>query len=420
MNIMVESNEALVEQAKHLFMPNYKPAPFVIARGEGCWLFDVEGNKFLDLVGGIAVSVLGHAHPRLVEAITTQVSRVLHTSNLYLNRPAIELAKALVDAWTKSARSVGAGDPGGVRVFFCNSGAEANEGQLKLARRYAWDRGEKSRTKIVAFDHSFHGRTYGALAATGQPKYHEGFGKMLEGFVHVPYGDVDALRRVVDKDTAAVLVEPLQGEGGVRVPPPGFIAACRELATKNGALLLFDEVQVGVGRTGKMFCFEQEGVVPDMLSLAKGIGGGLPLGAVLAKEDVAAHLAYGTHATTFGGNPVACAAGTVVFDVLSEPGFLDRVTAIGAYLTRGLRELGERHRAFQEVRGRGLLIGAQLRQGVGFDAKSVVDACRARDVLIHVAGTDVLRLAPALILTEAEAKLGLEAIDQAIGSLVKR
>jgi acetylornithine/N-succinyldiaminopimelate aminotransferase len=396
------TNHTLAEEAKKLFIPNYKPAELAIERGEGSYVFDAEGNRYLDLVAGIAVSVLGHNHPKLVEAIRTQAGRVLHTSNLYLNTPSIDLARRL----TKHSFAE--------RVFFCNSGAEANEAQIKLARRYAWDRGEKNRNVIVSFDQSFHGRTMGALTATAQPKYHEGFGPLPAGFTYLEYGDVEALERKVDDTTAAILIEPIQGEGGVRMPPSGFLAACRAIATKKGALLMFDEVQVGVGRTGKMFAHQHEGVVPDSMSIAKGIGGGLPLGAIVTKEAIGSHLGYGTHATTFGGNPVACAAGCVVLDTLAEPGFLERASEVGRVLMDGLRAIGERTRAFKEVRGRGLLIGAELKDKIGFDAKAIVDACRKQGVLTHVAGTNVLRLAPPLTLSKEEAEEGLSLIERAV------
>lgn len=402
------TNAALAERSAGVFLPNYKPSPLVIERGEGCSVFDVEGRRYLDLVGGIAVSVLGHGHPRLVQAIRDQAGRILHTSNLYLNRPAIELGERLLERCF------------GERVFFCNSGAEANEAQIKLARRYAYDRGDKERIKIITFDQSFHGRTYGALAATAQPKYQEGFGPMPGGFEYSTYGDVAALERAVDEKTAAVLVEPIQGEGGVRVAPPGFLAACRRITRERGALLLLDEVQVGVGRTGRMFCHQWEEIVPDSMSIAKGIGGGLPLGAIVTTAALGSHLTYGTHATTFGGNPVACAAGLAVLEALSENGFLEHVVEVGRALEAGLNQIGTRSGAFSEVRGRGLLIGAVLHPGAGFEAKDIVDACRARGVLVHVAGRDVLRLAPPLILSAAEAQEGLEAISAAVDALGQR
>lgn len=399
---------SLVDRAAAVFTPNYRPAPIVLDRGEGSWVFDTEGHKYLDLVSGIAVSALGHAHPKLVAAIQAQAAKLLHTSNLYLNAPAVELAERLVAGCFAE------------RVYFCNSGAEANEAAIKLARRYHYDRGDTKRIEILTFEHSFHGRTYGALTATAQPKYHEGFGPMPGGFAYLPYGDVPALEAAVGDETAAVMLEPLQGEGGVRVPPPGYLAEVRRICDAKGALLIFDEVQVGIGRTGELFGHQVEGVEPDIMSLAKGIGGGLPLGAMVCRAEVGASLIPGTHATTYGGNPVACAAGAVVLDEVAKPERLAHVRDVGAALMAGLTRIGERFSVFSEVRGRGLLIGAELRPEVDFDAKAIVDAARAKGVLAHIAGPRVLRLAPPLILEPAEATTGLEAIEAALEDLTGR
>jgi acetylornithine/N-succinyldiaminopimelate aminotransferase len=401
------SNAEWAKRAQAVFTPNYKPAPMVLERGEGVYVFDVEGRRYLDLVGGIAVSALGHAHPALVEAIRAQAGKILHTSNLYLNAPAIELAERLTKAGF------------GERVFFSNSGTEANEAAIKLSRRYQHDRGERERREVLTFEGSFHGRTYGALAATAQPKYHEGFGPMPAGFKYLPLGDVEALERAAGPATAAIMIEPLQGEGGVKLPPRGFLAACRRVADRTGALLVFDEVQVGLGRTGRVFGFQEEGVAPDILTLAKGIGGGLPLGALLTSAKIGASLAYGTHASTFGGNPVATAAGKVVLEAITAPAFLEQVRSVGEHLMRGLRAISERTGVFQEVRGRGLLIGAELSTRVPFEAKAIVDACRERAVLVHVAGPRVMRLAPPLVLGPADADRGLSAIGEAVESLLR-
>ncbi len=397
------SNHALAERATAVFTPNYRPAELVIDRGEGCHVFDVEGRRYLDLISGIAVSALGHGHPRLVEAIAQQAGRVMHTSNLYLNEASIRLAERLVS---------GSLD----RVYFCNSGAEANESAIKLARRHAWSRGDQDRVGIVSFTGSFHGRTFAALTATAQPKYHEGFHPLPAGFSYLEYGDTAALEAGVTTGTAAVIVEPIQGEGGVRVPPPGFLAAVRARCDEVGALLIFDEVQTGIGRTGTLYAHQHDGVVPDIMSLAKGIGGGLPLGAILARHEVAAALVPGTHATTYGGNPVACAAGAVVLDALQAPGFLEQVRAVGAQLAEGLRATG----AFAEVRGRGLLIGAELGPEQPFDATAVVAEARSRGVLCHIAGARVLRLAPPLILGPDEAAEGLAALTVAVQAVQAR
>lgn len=398
---------SLVERAEHVFTPNYRPAPIVLDRGEGSRVYDTEGRAYLDLVSGIAVSALGHNHPRLVDAIRAQAGRILHTSNLYLNAPAIELAEQLVAGCFAE------------RVYFCNSGAEANEAAIKLARRYHWDRGDRERTEIISFERSFHGRTYGALTATAQPKYHEGFGPMPGGFTYLPYGDPAALEAAASSKTAAIMLEPLQGEGGVRAPPAGYLAEVRRIADACGALVIFDEVQVGIGRTGRLFAHQHEGVEPDIMSLAKGIGGGLPLGAMVCRAQVGASLVPGTHATTYGGNPLACAAGAVVLDEVAKPAMLAHVEAVGAQLREGLARIGARFELFSEVRGRGLLIGAELREGAPFEAKAIVEAARAEGVLAHIAGPTVLRLAPPLILTEAEAAEGLAGIEAAIERLLR-
>ncbi len=396
---------ALIQRAEKVFTPNYRPAPIVLQGGDGCEVYDTEGGRYLDLVSGIAVSALGHNHPALVKAIRAQAGRILHTSNLYLNEPAIDLAELLVAGSFADS------------VYFCNSGAEANEAAIKVARRYAWDQGQKDRVQIISFDKSFHGRTYGALTATAQPKYHEGFGPMPGGFDYAPYGDVAALEAMVSDKTAAVMIEPIQGEGGVRMPPDGYLQEIRRICDAHGALLIFDEVQVGVGRTGVLFAHQFEGVTPDIMSLAKGIGGGLPLGAMVCRRAVGASLIPGTHATTYGGNPMACAAGAVVLRHVQTPECLAQINQVGAVLSRGLAQIGESCGVFSQVRGRGLLIGAQLKDGVSFDAKAIVNAAREQGVLAHIAGLRVLRLAPPLILTADEAREGLKGIEAAIKSL---
>jgi len=394
------SNADLIARAERVFLPNYKPAPVVFDRGEGAWVFDKDGNKYLDLVSGIAVSLLGHGNARLADVIAAQSKKLIHVSNLYWNEPSIVLAERLV------------AHDFGERVFFSNSGAEANEAAIKLARRYAWSRGEKERVEIVALNNSFHGRTMGALAATGQPKYREGFEPLPRGFVHVSMGDVAALEAAVGPKTAAIMVEPIQGEGGVRPAPDGYLAEVRRIADAAGAIVIYDEIQTGFGRTGKIWCHQHQGVAPDVMTLAKGIAGGLPLGAMLATSKVAGALAYGTHGTTFGGNPVATAAGAVIMDALDQPGFLANVTAVGDHLMRGLQAIGERW--FSVVRGKGLLIGAELAADVPFEAKVIVDAARANGLLLHIAGPRVVRLAPPLILTKDEADQGLRLIERTL------
>lgn len=402
------STPELIARAERAFLPNYKPAPMILDHGQGAWLFDTDGKSYVDLVGGIAVSALGHGHPALVAAISAQAAKLIHASNLYWSEPSIRYAERLVAA-----------TPFAERVFFSNSGAEANEAAIKLSRRYAWLKGEKERVEIVSFTHSFHGRTFGALAATAQPKYHEGFAPLPGGFVHLPLGDVAALEAATGPRTAAIMVEPIQGEGGVRPTPPGFLAAIREVADKVGALVVFDEIQCGFGRTGKMWAHQHEDVRPDIMSVAKGIAGGLPLGAILTTERIGAALQVGSHGTTFGGNPVATAAGLVVMDTLESPGFLGHVTEMGERLRRGIEALGRTRGTFSEVRGKGLILGAELAPDVKLEAKAVVDAARDQGLLVHVAGTRVLRLVPPLVITASDIDAALERLDRALAGLAK-
>ncbi|MEE2903110.1 MAG: aspartate aminotransferase family protein [Myxococcota bacterium] len=399
-------NSSWKNRATEAFTPNYRPAPLLLERGEGVHIFDAEGNQFLDMISGIAVSALGHNHPKLVSAIVEQTKKILHTSNLYLNQPSIELAELMCASGFFDG------------VYFCNSGAEANEAAIKLARKYAHDRGHKDRNEIVSFLGSFHGRTFAALTATAQPKYHIGFQPLPEGFRYLPFDDVSVLEEGITERTAGVIIEPMQGEGGVRVPTPGFLKSIRDRCDEVGAVLIFDEVQVGVGRTGHVFAHQFENVEPDIMTLAKGIGAGLPLGAMVATNAVGSSLSYGSHATTYGGNPVACVAGKVVFEALNEPAFLENVAARGEQLMAGLRQINEKYECFQEVRGRGLLIGAELKPELHFDAKALVGECRERGILSHIAGLQVFRLAPPLILEESHVDTALSVFETSIDKLM--
>lgn len=359
----------------YLFPTNPRP-DFVIERGENAWLWDAEGRRYLDLSGGLSVNALGHAHPDVVQAIATQAARYGHVSNIFYNDQTTALAETIC------ARSFGES------VFFANSGAEANEAAIKLARRWFHTRGE-ARAEIVSAVRSFHGRTMGALAATGQPNYHVGFAPLPGGFRHVPYGDIDALREAVGPHTAAVMLEPMQGEGGVVIPPPGYLAKVRELCHAAGCLLHFDEVQVGMGRTGKLFCHEHDGVTPDTMSLAKALGGGLPLGALVARREQAAVMVPGTHASTFGGNPIACAAGLATFRVIERDGLVARSADIGVRMLETLRAGLGGHASVVDIRGRGCLVGVDVTRASG-----LLDRLRARNVLASVVRENVLRLAP--------------------------
>jgi acetylornithine/N-succinyldiaminopimelate aminotransferase len=373
---------------------NYARFPVAFTHGNGCRLYGEDGREYLDLFAGLAVSSLGHAHPALVAAIREQAGKLLHTSNLYYHEPGARLAEKLVELTFAD------------RVFFCNSGAEANEAAIKMARRAS-----NGRYRIVSVHGSFHGRTYGALAATGQPSLQEGFGPMLEGFVHVEPCNADAVAEAVDGDTAAVLVEPIIGEGGAVVPPEGYLAALREICDRSGARLILDEVQTGNGRTGKLFAYEHEGIVPDIVTTAKGLGGGLPIGAVLAREDVASAFVPGSHGTTFGANPVCCAAALAVLDQLTTGGVTENAARVGAYLLAKLQAaLGGRDDVV-EIRGKGLLIGVEMKT----DTKPVVKALLERGVVANSTAGTVLRIIPPLILTEAEADEGVAAIVEVLG-----
>lgn len=392
-------NADIAARGTDVLVGNYAPQPIALVRGEGCTLYDAEDNAYLDLMGGIATATLGHAHPRLRAALETQAGKLWHVSNLYTTEPQIQLAERITANSFAEA------------VYFCNSGAEANEAALKLARRHYHDRGE-ARHEIVAFEGAFHGRTLFTVSATGTPAYWEGFGPMVPGISHAAWGDLEDVRRKLSPKTAAILVEPIQGEGGLRTPPPGFLEGLRSLADENGCLLIFDEVQVGMGRTGPLFAHEQEGVVPDVMTLAKALGGGIPIGAMCTTRALSGALVPGTHASTFGGNPLACAVAVAVFDELLEGGVLDHAKAMGERLGEGLeaiaREAGPE--VVIEPRGRGLLRGLALAEAPG----PIVDACRERGVLVISAGGNVLRLAPPLVISAEEIDRGLAVLREVL------
>jgi len=369
-------------------MANYGTPPVALVRGDGAVVTDADGKEYLDLLGGIAVNVLGHAHPAVITAVTTQIATLGHVSNLYINEPAIALAEQLL-------AHLGTED---ARVLFGNSGAEANEAAFKIARR-------TGRPTIIAAENSFHGRTMGALAMTGQPAKRTPFEPMPAGVQFVPYGDVAALEAVVDSDTAAVMLEPMMGEYGVVVPPEGYLAAAREITTRHGALLMLDEVQTGMGRTGWFFAYQATGIVPDVVTLAKGLGGGLPLGVCIGIGKAGALLELGQHGTTFGGNPVCCAAALAVLATLRQDNLLTRADALGKEIAAGIEELG--HPLVDHVRGAGLLLGVVLRAPV---APAAERAARDAGFLVNAARPDVLRLAPPLVLTDEQANRFIAAL----------
>lgn len=376
----------------------YRRAPVAFARGQGVRLWDLEGKEYLDFVAGIATTSLGHAHPVLVQALCQQASRYVHVSNLYHIPEQAQAAKRLVELSSLD------------RAFFCNSGAEAVESAIKLARR--WGRAVRGPDayEIVVMDGSFHGRTLGALAATGNRRYWEGFEPLPAGFRFVPYDDLDAVSDAVHERTCAVLVEPVQGENGVVVPSPGYLRGLASLCRDRGVLLLLDEVQTGIGRTGQVFAYQHEGIRPDVVALAKGLGGGVPIGAVLAREEVARHLGPGDHGSTFGGNALACAAACAVLDVVAEEGFLERVRRAGARLVAGLRALGERHPVIESVRGIGLLVAADLT----VEAGPVVEAALRRGLLVNAVRPKTVRLSPPLVVTETEVDEALQRLEESL------
>jgi len=379
-------------------LPTYARAELSFEKGEGAWLYGRDGERYLDFGAGIAVNALGHAHPHLVQALTEQATKVWHTSNLFRIPEGERLAKRLVENTFADV------------VFFSNSGAEANEAAIKMARKHHAANGHPERFRIVTFEGAFHGRTLATIAAGGQAKYLEGFGPKVEGFDQVPVEDIEALKAVIGPETAALMIEPIQGEGGVRTVSNAFLRELRSLCDKHGLLLIFDEIQTGVGRTGKLFAYEWTGVTPDIMSVAKGIGGGFPMGACLATSDAARGMTVGTHGTTFGGNPLAMAVGNAVLDVILEPGFLKEVERKALLLKQRLAELKDRHPSvIADVRGQGLMMG--LRTVV--PNTEFVTAARAQKLLLIGAGDNVVRLLPPLIIGDAEISDAFNRIDAA-------
>ena len=374
-------------------IPTYKRWPLRVVEAHGCTVFDESGEEYLDLIGGIAVATVGHSHPHVVDAIKSQAERLIHVSNLYETEPQMTLADRLSSI------------SGGKQSFFCNSGAEAVECALKLARKWGHESG---RTKIVATDGAFHGRTFGALSATGQPGKKTAFEPLVPDFVHVPYGDASAIEAAVDGSTAAVLLEPIQGEAGVVVPEPGYLTEVRDICDRAGVLLIFDEIQTGLARTGQWFAYEHEGVVPDILTLAKALAGGLPMGACLASSEVAAAFAPGDHATTFGGGPVVAAAALAVLEVVEKEGLAARAADLGPRVLEAFEDVP----GVVSVRGRGLLIGIVLEEP---KAHRVAEIALENHVLVNNATDNVVRLAPPLVISDDELARGIDVVAAAIG-----
>ncbi len=377
----------------------YAPPEQYFVRGEGVWMWDEAGDKYLDCIAGISVNALGHAAPVLVKALTDQAGKLWHTSNMFKVKGQETLAAKYV---ATSFADV---------VFFTNSGTEAIEGCLKLARKYHAANGQPERIDIITFEGAFHGRSYAAVNAGGNPSYLDGFGPRLPGYVQVPFNDLDAVKAKIGPTTAAILLEPIQGEGGLRASSDAYLRGLRHLADENGLLLIFDEVQSGAGRSGKLWAHEWSGVTPDAMAVAKGVGGGFPMGAFLATREAAKGMVRGTHGTTFGGNPMAMAVGNAVFDEISKPEFLENVRKVSNFLGQALEGVKDRHpNLVVEVRGKGLLRGLKL----SIDPKSIQNKLRDRKVLVGVAGENVLRLAPALIIDEAQLSQAIDALDAAL------
>lgn len=388
-----------------LMVPIYAPAPFVPVRGEGSRVWDQGGKMYIDFAAGVAVTSLGHCHPALVRALTEQAHTLWHVSNWFTNEPALRLARRLVDHTFAE------------RVFFCNSGAEANEAALKLARRYAHDRFGPKRIRVISTLNSFHGRTLFTVTAGGQAKYASGFGPNPEGITHIPYNDVAALEAQFAQagdEICAVLLEPMQGEGGMTPGTPAFLQAARRLCTAHGALLILDEIQSGMGRTGTLFSYMQKGIVPDLLTSAKGLAGGFPIGALLTTNDVASAFGVGVHGTTFGGNPLACAVGGAAFDVINTTEVLDGVKARHALFMEGLRAINARREVFADLRGEGVWIGCELATRWKGKSMDVVRAAGDAGLMLLVAGPDVVRIAPSLVISLDEILEGLARLEKAL------
>ncbi len=378
----------LIDESSRYIMNTYNRFPIVLRKGRGIKVWGADGKEYLDFVGGVAVNVLGHCHPKVVVAIQKQAQRLLHVSNFYYIEPQIKLAKLLIEHSFAD------------KVFFCNSGAEANEAAIKLARKYSKENISPERFEIITAKNSFHGRTLATLTATGQEKFHKGFEPLVPGFKHVPFNDIDAISKAITDETCAIMLEPIQGEGGVRVPDYDYLKEVRKLCNEHNLLLILDEVQTGMGRTGKLFAHEHFGITPDIVTIAKGLGGGVPIGAMLAIDKVASAFQPGNHATTFGGNPLVCAAAIATVETLLEDGFiLDQCVRMGGYLKERLEHLKDEFPSLiVDIRGMGLLLGMEMTR----DCEPIVKACLERGVLLNSTGGNVLRFMPPLIVGEKD------------------
>ena len=389
-----------------VILPVYAPAQFVPVKGKGSRVWDQQGKEYIDFSGGIAVTALGHCHPALVETLKTQGETLWHTSNVFTNEPALRLASKLIAATFAE------------RVFFANSGAEANEAAFKLARYYASQRHSPYKSKIIAFHNGFHGRTLFTVSVGGQPKYSDGFGPKPADIVHVPFNDLAAVKAVIDDHTCAIVVEPIQGEGGVMPATPEFIQGLRALCDQYKALLVFDEVQTGMGRSGKLFAYEHYGVAPDILTTAKALGGGFPVSAMLTTDEIAATMSPGTHGTTYGGNPLACAIAETALDIINTEEVLGGVETRRQQFVTALQAIDAKFDIFSEIRGKGLLVGAVLKPQHAGKARDLLNAAASQGVMILNAGTDVIRFAPSLVIESADIEEGMARFAQAVESVL--
>ena len=389
-----------------VMVPNYNPAQMVPVRGEGSRVWDQEGNEYIDFAGGIAVNVLGHCHPELVNVLQEQGSKLWHLSNVFTNEPAMRLAKKLCDATFAD------------KVYFANSGAEANEAALKLARRFALDHYNEDKDQIISFKQGFHGRTFFTVTVGGQPAYSDGFGPKPGGIVHCEYNNLEMLAEMMSERTCAIMMEPLQGEGGIIVPDPAFVKGVRELCDKHNALLIFDEVQSGVGRTGYLYAYMGVDVTPDILTTAKSLGGGFPIGAMLTTDAIASSLKPGTHGSTYGGNPLACAIAERVLDVVNKPEVLTGVLKKEALFREILGKINDKYHVFSEIRGKGMLLGCALNEKYAGRSRDFMVAANEQHMMCLIAGVNVIRFAPSLVIPDEDIIEGLARFEKAVASVV--
>ncbi|HEM8293775.1 TPA: aspartate aminotransferase family protein [Providencia stuartii] len=403
---MTEQQSVNRQTFDQVMLPIFSPAEFIPVKGEGSRVWDQQGKEYIDFAGGIAVLALGHCHPSLVAAVREQSEKLWHVSNIFTNEQALKLAQKITQATFAD------------RAFFVNSGSEANEAAFKLARRYAITKYSPYKTKIIAFKQGFHGRTLFTVSVGGQAKYADGFGPKPADIIHVPFNDLDAVKAVIDENTCAVVLEPVQGEGGVTAATSEFLQGVRNLCDENNALLIFDEVQSGMGRTGKLFSYMHYGVTPDILTTAKALGGGFPISAMITTEEIAKTMEVGSHGTTYGGNPLACAVGNAAFDIINTEEVLNGVEKRRELFVAHLNKLNDKYNIFSEIRGMGLLIGAELDGRLLNRSKDILQASAVEGLMMLNAGTNVLRFTPSLIISEEEINSGMAKLEKAIGKLL--